>query len=420
MKIALITDDYYPKLGGIANVLYNLHKYFLNKEPELYIFNPYLNGKYEYKLKNLIKFSILDIKTFIKHKKFYFFFLFSIWKIIRDNKIRTSHKINLILYFFIRPKEFIRILKNLSDLYPIFKRADFDLIVSGNSGWILPLVFILSRIFNKKLISIAFGNDFLIQNSLSLKTFYFRNLEKIIVITHKMKNLIKRMHHLNDDQIEVIRVGVNLNDLKVKESKEELRKEFNIPEEKIVLLSVGRHTYRKKFNLVIKAVKELKTIRPSINLKYFLIGEGKETFYLKELTKKLDLQNEVEFLGICSLEKRNKFYKLSDLFLMPSVTEKNSIEAFGIVFIEANYFKIPVIGSKTGGMIEAIIDGETGILIEPNNLNDLVEKILLLHDDNKKRRQLGENGYKRVLTEFTWDKIVDEYIATFQKVLKDV
>jgi len=103
---------------------------------------------------------------------------------------------------------------------------------------------------------------------------------------------------------------------------------------------------------------------------------------------------------------------------MPSITESNNIEAFGIVFLKANFFKKPVIGSNTGGMAEAIIDDTTGFLIEPNNLNDLVEKILFLYNNKEKREQLGEKGYRRVITEFTWDKIVNKYINLFQDVLK--
>ncbi|GAF91788.1 unnamed protein product, partial [marine sediment metagenome] len=185
-----------------------------------------------------------------------------------------------------------------------------------------------SRILKKKLISIAYGNDFLVNNPLSLKTFYFRNLNKIVVITSEMKKLIKNIHHLDDKQVHIIRVGVNLEDLEVEQSKEDLRKEYNIPKDQYVLLSVGRHVHRKKFDLVIKAIKEIKELNPNINIKYYLIGEGKVTPYLKKLAKSLNLENEVEFLGLCSLGKRNKYYKLSDLFLMPSITESNNIEAF--------------------------------------------------------------------------------------------
>ena len=66
--------------------------------------------------------------------------------------------------------------------------------------------------------------------------------------------LIKKIHHLKDEQLEIINVGVDVKELDVKKSKEELRKEFKIPEDQFVMVSVGRHVPRKKFDLVIKAV----------------------------------------------------------------------------------------------------------------------------------------------------------------------
>ena len=222
------------------------------------------------------------------------------------------------------------------------------------------------------------------------------------------------MHHLNENQLEIIYVGLNLEELEVKKSKNELRKEFNINENEFVLLSVGRHVPRKKFDLVIKAVSEIKKLKPSLNIKYILIGDGQETLNLKNLTEQLNLENQIEFLGSCDIEKRNKYYKLSDVFLMPVQTKKNDIEGFGIVFLEANYYKVPVIGTATGGIVEAIIDGETGLLIKPNDLNDLVEKILYLYENENVRKKMGEKGHNRVINEFSWQKIVDDYIHVFK------
>ena len=106
----------------------------------------------------------------------------------------------------------------------------------------------------------------------------------------------------------------------MKESKEELRKKNNLPKGQIVLLSVGRHVPRKNFDLVIKAIKaikEIRNMRPSLKIQYFLIGEDPETQYLKNLANHLNLENEVIFLGSCDSTTRNKFYKMSDIFLMP-------------------------------------------------------------------------------------------------------
>jgi phosphatidylinositol alpha-1,6-mannosyltransferase len=283
----------------------------------------------------------------------------------------------------------------------------------------LPLSFILSRIFNKKLITIAYGLDFLVKYRLSLKTYYFRNADKIIIITNQTKKIIKETHHLKDERLEVIYVGIDLKTLELEDSKEDLRSEFKIPKREFVILSVGRHVPRKNFQLVIKALYEIKELTPTINIHYYLIGEGPETENLKNLTKKLNLEKIITFLGLCDIKTRNKFYKLSDLFIMPSITEKNDIEGFGIVFLEANYYKVPVIGTKTGGIVEAIVDGKTGFLIGQNNLDELVEKILVIYENEDLRKQMGKIGHQRVVNEFLWEKIVQDYKKLFNSVIRN-
>lgn len=416
MNIVLITDDFYPNLGGIANVLGNLYKFFQFEEHELYIFNPFSKGKNLYNILNKTQYSLKHLLAFLKKKNFYSYTFFSFWKILLDNKISFSHRIKLILYLILKPKILLKTIENIDKLYPYLKKLKFDVLVAGNSGWILPLVFILSRIFKKKIISIAYGNDFLILSRLSLKTYYFRAVDKIIVITDQMKKVIQKMHNLSQHHVEKINVGINAKDLEVKTSKKDLRIKYGIDQDTFVILSVGRQVPRKRFDLVIKAINQIKSLKPYVNLKYYLIGEGRETQKLIELTKKFKLENIVEFFGTCDLQKRNEFYKLSDLFIMPSETKKNNIEGFGIVFLEANYHKVPVIGSATGGMLEAIINGETGYLIKPNDIQDLIDKILFLYNNRAKSEEMGEIGYKRVINQFLWDKIVKIYVQVFKSV----
>ena len=82
--------------------------------------------------------------------------------------------------------------------------------------------------------------------------------------------------------------------------------------------------------------------------------------------------------------------------------------------MEANYYKVPVIGTATGGIVAAIVDGETGLFIKPNDLNDLVEKILYLYENEDVRKKMGEKGHDRVINEYSWQKIVDDYIRVFK------
>ncbi len=418
MKVLLITDDFYPNVGGIANVLTNLHKFFQKENHEMYVINPYSTGK---KVFNnlIISIKVSDLVYYLRKKEFIINTTLSLWKIISSMEIPFSYRIKLVLHFFTKPKVFMKVIYNINILYPFLKKIDFDLILSGVSTWILPLNYVLAKMLKKKMVTIAYGLDFLIHTRLSLRTYYFRSTEKIIVITNQTKNLIKKIHHLKDNQIKVIYVGVNLDDLEIEDTKEDLRRKFNIALDCKILLSVGRHVGRKNFGLVITALGEIKKTRPNLNIEYYLVGEGPETMNLKKLVKKLNLEKDVKFLGNCDIETRNKFYKMSDIFLMPSITTKNDIEGFGIVFLEANYFKVPVIGTKTGGMVEAVIDGKTGFLINQNNLNDLIEKILFLLDNEKIRKDFGENGYKRVVEEFQWKNIVNDYIAFFEDLLRE-
>jgi len=417
MKVTLIAFEFYPSIGGISRHLISFCKAFRDTNHELYVFNRSYDGKRIYNLMDTHNYKLKDITIFLKRKDLLKYLSLSIWKIIRDKIIPFYHRLLILLYFFLKPEFLIRTIRNVSQVYPYFKKYDFDIIIGGGSGVNnLLLNFILSRIFNKKVVTWAHGNDFLIRSSWSLKTFFLRNLDKIVLSNKYMAKIIKRIHYLSDDQIEIINYGLTLKDYEVNTIKEQLRKEFNISKETFILLSVGRHVSRKKFDLVIKAVKEIKNFDSSLNIKYYLIGDGPETLTLKKLAENLNLSEDIIFLGICDKLTRNKFYKLSDVFLMPSVKESKSIEGFGIVFLEANYYKVPVIGASSGGISEAIENKKTGLLVKPNDLNDLVEKIMFLYENKEKRIEMGEYAHKRVIENYNWDIIIKDYIELFEKL----
>ncbi len=417
MKIALITDDFFPRSGGIAHVLNSLCKSFQNKKEKLFVINPHHKGKRIYNILDNKKYNLFDIIRSIKKKKFWHFALYSFWKILRNKETNIFHKVNIILYLLEKPRIFFTTINNIIRISPYIKKLNIDIILSGHSGNILPLVYILSKIFNKKAIAIAHGLEFIVRSYFSLKSFYFKNLDKIIVTNNRTKYFLRRIHNLDEKKINVINLGLIAQEYELKESKEELRKAFNVNPQTFVLLSVGRQDYRKNFKLTINAVSEIIKLRPNLKLRYYLIGEGQTTDELKKLTKKLNLENYVRFLGFCDYEIRNKYYKLSDLFLMPSKVHKYSFEGFGIVFLEANFYKVPCIGSYSGGIAEAIIDGETGLLIKSNDLNDLVKKIIFIYENENIRTEMGNKGYTRVKKDFLWDKIVNDYINVFKHAL---
>ena len=418
MKIALFYYSNPPEQGGVGHVLDSLLKLFNNRPHSLFFFNPYYKTKYTINILEKKNYTIRNVISKLKNKKFLDLFLLAIWKIFKDKQTKLSDRLKIVLYLLVQPNTLLNTIDNLIKIYHKIKKLGIDIFLAGTStGDTLSLVFILSRMFNKKVASLAYGNEFLVHSRFSLRTYLFKNIDLLILGTYTLKELIKKIHHLDENKLVVIYYGLIPEDYKITESKEELRKEFNIPEDQFVLLSVGRHVLRKRFDIVIEAIKIIKQKVPSIKIKYYLIGKGEETPRLKKMTEELDLEKEIEFLGFTDIKTRNKFFKLSDVFIMPSVVKKESIEGFGIVFIEANFFCIPVIGTFSGGIVEAVLNGETGLLVKENNINDLVEKILFFYFNEDKRRFMGKKGHERVIKNFNWNLIVNDYFKLFEDLI---
>ncbi|MFX0036491.1 MAG: glycosyltransferase family 4 protein [Candidatus Hermodarchaeota archaeon] len=418
MKVALFYYDNPPEQGGVGHVLVCLMKLFNKTNHKIFFFNPYYKNEYTINIFEKRKYNIRNFLSKLKNKKYFKFVILILWKILKDKKTKLSDRLKIILYFFVRPNIILNTIDNLIKIYFKIKKLGIDIILAGTAtGDLLSLVFILSRMLNKKVASLTYGNEFLVHSRFSLRTYFFKNLDRLILGTYTLKDLIKKIHHLDENKLAVIFYGLIPEDYKISKSKEDLRKEFKIAQDQFVLLSVGRHVPRKSFDLVIKALKKIREKEPTIKIKYYLIGEGEETQKLKNLTKNLGLEELVEFMGFTDTLTRNKFYKLSDLFVMPSIIQKESIEGFGIVYLEANYYKVPVIGTFSGGIVEAVINGETGFLIRENDVSDLVEKILYLYHNEDIRKLMGRKGYERVIQNFNWNLIINDYIKLFEDLL---
>ena len=120
------------------------------------------------------------------------------------------------------------------------------------------------------------------------------------------------------------------------------------------------------------------------------------------MTNEVELiENSTELLKVALLDQ-------SDLFLMPSIKYKKSVEGFGISFIEAAAYCSGSIGGKVGGASDAIKDGETGYLCDGESLDEIYSSIIKFYDNNNFIR-LGENAFK-FSKNFHWDKIVKKYI----------
>jgi len=114
------------------------------------------------------------------------------------------------------------------------------------------------------------------------------------------------------------------------------------------------------------------------------------------------LGTQVTFLGALNDAALPGLYAAADIFVMPNRTDGVDFEGFGIVFLEAAAAGLPCIAGNSGGAPEAILDGETGLLVSGTNIEELLECMRKLACSPELRRRLGLRGRDRVLDAFTW------------------
>lgn len=373
MKVAIISQDFFPMKGGIASYLMSIYNKYFSKDEVLIILPKDIGNESNFK-----KFKFDVFQTNFKPFKSKEERLFDSNNMIEKLK---EFKPDLILFGYIRSHPEIGIHYrdkiNLNTKVGIITHAkevffnDFEKITSTQKGNHL-------------------GYS---QSEIEQYKYILNNMDIVFTVSNFTKKLLEKQGIKNNIQI--------LNPPIKTEILNNYSKglQFNKNDGDFVILSIGRLIPRKGHKTVIKSIAKLAKIYS--NLKYIIVGNGPELNCLKELILKLKIEKNVFIFENVEDSFLGYFYSLADIFILnTSFIPPNDVEGLGIVFLEANLFKVPCIGGRSGGVVDAIIDGKTGFLIEPNNEKDIINKIELLISNPKIRNKLGQNGYERVLSEF--------------------
>jgi phosphatidylinositol alpha-1,6-mannosyltransferase len=166
------------------------------------------------------------------------------------------------------------------------------------------------------------------------------------------------------------------------------------------ILFVGRLVERKGADDLIRAVSSLAKENDDALLE--IVGAGPEMARLKALAQSLGVDKKVRFFGNLTGRPLYERYSGAAVFAMPSRATSTDVEGFGTVYLEAALFGTPSIGTTTGGIPEAIEDGVSGLLVPAHDVEALTEALRELLGDDEKRRRMGANAQKNVLSKFTW------------------
>jgi phosphatidylinositol alpha-1,6-mannosyltransferase len=177
---------------------------------------------------------------------------------------------------------------------------------------------------------------------------------------------------------------------------------------------VGALKKRKGFDVMIKALEiVVKTIPDA---KYYIAGsqvDGNYTNYLKKLIGDLGLNNNIVLLGKVSDDELKEFYKKLKIFALTPLSDKFNFEGFGLVYLEANMYGLPVIGSYENGGEDAIKDGYNGFLAKANDPKDTAEKIIKLLNNQESYEKMSQNA-KNWSQKMSWDNIIKKYLEIYE------
>lgn len=224
--------------------------------------------------------------------------------------------------------------------------------------------------------------------------------DKIITISKSTRDSLIDDFGVSKDKIELIYIGV---DTQKYDSIDKIEKIQN------KLIFVGRLIPHKHVDHLIESFEEILKNIPDARL--VVVGRGDEKENIVRLVSSKSLDNYVSFEENLSDEDLIRQIKESEVLVLPSTRE-----GFGMVLAEANYCKVPVVTYASGGTLDVVEDGYNGFLVEPENIPQLTEKIMLLLNDKQLQKQMGTNGRIKVETQFNWDIIVDEYLKTIDRL----
>jgi glycosyltransferase involved in cell wall biosynthesis len=165
------------------------------------------------------------------------------------------------------------------------------------------------------------------------------------------------------------------------------------------LVSVCRLVKSKGLDIVLQALKIL--AGKGVPFSYVIAGEGTERAALARLAGELGLEDKVRFAGYVDEEEKYRVFRNGEVFVMPSrVDPKEHHEGFGLAFIEAAAFGLVGVGASAGGMVDAIVAGETGILVPPESPEDLANALTFLYRNPRARFDMARIGRERARTRF--------------------
>ena len=235
----------------------------------------------------------------------------------------------------------------------------------------------------------------------------YKKSKRIIANSNYTKELIKESLEIDANKISIVHPGIDIYE-KFIHNNTIVKIKNILNNSHPVIITLARLELRKGHKLVLNALSRL--IEKYPNLLYIIAGDGPSKKEIEEYARTLGINNNIRFLGWITEPEKSVLLKSTNLFVMTPHLDNQSVEGFGMSFIDAAFHGLATIGTDSGGIPDAIIDGRTGLIAKTSDVNDITAKIDELLSNPKKRLTLGMAGQKNALEKFQWKNKVKEYL----------
>lgn len=244
-----------------------------------------------------------------------------------------------------------------------------SLLVCGHIN-LLPLAAIFAQLFKIPLILITHGAEVWERPAHWKGHWMWRAVDKVISVSEFTRDRLLNWADIEPDQVTVIHNAIDLTKYKSGPKPEYLLERYDLAQKKVII-TVGRldpDEQAKGFDQVLELLPKLLKSIPDIA--YVIVGSGDDMQRLQEKARRMSVERNVVFTGWISEAEKPDYYRLADAYVMPG-----RLEGFGYVYLEALACGIPVVGSKIDGSRAALLDGELGELVDPNDSEELFDAI---------------------------------------------
>ncbi len=232
----------------------------------------------------------------------------------------------------------------------------------------------------------------------ALHTFFYRRLDHWITPLPSMAEVVRKRTCIGEEQLRIVPLCIETEKfVSVREKRAEARHFFQLPAAPLMVGTIGRIDPQKGQAYLIKALHTLR--KKGYDWHALFIGdetnaqEGEYMAYLKALITEYQLEKVVHFRAFT--ERTDLAFASLDVFAMTSHSE-----TFGMVTVEAMTAALPIVGSREGGTPHLLAEGETGVLFESKNADDLAQKLEPLFADANERKRMGNAAQKKALQSY--------------------